>query len=287
MATAKPRPTAPRTELAPVEQPTALATLAADDWLADAGAGMEGADRETFAIPFLRVLQKGSPQVDETSGVALEGAKAGMFIDSVSNRLFDGKAGIIIVPCAYRRVFVRWGPRSGEGAGFKGELTPEAVTAMLSQGAAVEYEGRIRVPGPDGKVSEKTSDRISDTRNHYVLVIDPETGIPTQAVMSLASTQIKKSKALMSMLASRKVPAGPARQLVTPPTFANQVRVSTVAEANDDGTWYGVRFELLPELVGPEVYAAAKAFHGTVAAGEAKVAYEDAPAAEATQQQGF
>lgn len=269
----------------------ALAPLEASDWASDAGAGMEGADRDSFAIPFLRVLQKGSPQVDEASGVALEGARAGMLIDSVTNRLFDGKEGVVIVPCAYRRVFVRWGPRSGEGAGFKGELTPEAVTAMLDRGEAVEHDGRIRVPGPDGKVSEKTSDRISDTRNHYVLVVDPATGVPTQAVLSLASTQIKKSKALMSMLASRKVALRPGLQpLVTPPTFANLIRLTTVAEANDEGTWHGVRFEMLEAMADKDAYAVAKAFHATVAAGQVKVAYEDPaadPSAASAARSGF
>ena len=54
---------------------TALA-LSASMFADDAGAGMEGATAESFAIPFLSVLQKGSPQVDEASGAALEGATA-------------------------------------------------------------------------------------------------------------------------------------------------------------------------------------------------------------------
>ena len=56
------------------EKSTALAAAGLMDFAADAGAGMEGAGQESFAIPFLSVLQKGSPQVDEASGAALEGA---------------------------------------------------------------------------------------------------------------------------------------------------------------------------------------------------------------------
>src|SRR5690349_5330031 len=87
----------------------AVATMFA----ADAGAGMEGASVESFAIPFLNVLQKGSPQVDEASGVAIDGAKAGMLYENISGQLIDGKTGLTIVPCAYRRVFLHWSESKG------------------------------------------------------------------------------------------------------------------------------------------------------------------------------
>ena len=65
---------------------TAVATMDMSMFAEDAGAGMEGATAESFAIPFLGVLQKGSPQVDEASGVAIEGAKAGMLFENEIGR---------------------------------------------------------------------------------------------------------------------------------------------------------------------------------------------------------
>lgn len=253
------------------------------DFAADAGAGMEGATQEAFAIPFLSVLQKGSPQVDEADGAFLGGARPGMLFENVTATLHDGKTGITIVPCAYRRVFLRWSARGEAGAGFKGEMTPEEVAQQRADGKLHDLDGRLYVPLADGTINDKKCDRVVDVRNHYVLLIDKATGAWSQALLSLGSTQIKKSKMLMSALASVKVP-GAGGAMFTPPTFANYVRCTTVPESNDKGTWHGVKFELEGRVDRAEIYAAAKAFHASVAAGTIEAKYEAEPPA---QQSGF
>jgi hypothetical protein len=251
---------------------------------ADAGGGMEGATAESFAIPFLAVLQSNSPQVDEASGSAIEGARAGMFYENVTGKLRSGKpdAGVTFVPCAYRRVFLRWGPRGGEGAGFKGEYTPEEVTALRAAGKIVELDNRLYFPGESGEIKRKADgtvlcDRLSDTRNHYVLILDEETGAWQQALLSLTSTQIKKSKNLMAALAAVKM-SGSAG-MFTPPTFASVVHATTLPESNDKGNWFGIRMELLRFVDREEVYVAARAFRDSVTRGTVEVRYEDAEAA--------
>lgn len=282
MAT-KPTQKDPSTEIA--ETSNAALAVSASMFAEDAGAGMEGATAESFAIPFLSVLQKGSPQVDEASGAALEGAKAGMLYENVNSKLLDGKAGVRIVPCSYRRVFLRWAPKGSDGAGFKGELAPEVVADMRAKGEIVDMDGKLYIPLADGTVNDKKCDRISDTRNHYVLLLDADTGGWKEALVSLTSTQIKKSKMLMSALASVKVngPSG----MFTPPTFANVVRMSTVPESNDKGTWFGVKFELAAQVDRAEVYAAAKAFHASVSKGTVVAKYEDAEDGVSEQRGGF
>ncbi|CAB4165432.1 hypothetical protein UFOVP815_48 [uncultured Caudovirales phage] len=259
--------------------------LSDDMFAADAGSGMEGATSESFAIPFLSVLQKGSPQVDEASGVAIDGAKAGMLWDNVAGRMFDGKEGVVIIPCAYRRVFLRWAPKGTQGSGFKGELSADQVAGMRAAGQIADLDGRLYVPLPDGTVHEKRCDRISDTRNHYVLLVDAASGAWVQALLSLTSTQIKKSKMLMSALASVKLNG--AAGMYTPPTFANLVRLTTVPESNDKGTWFGTKFELAGRVDRSELYAAAKAFHASVAAGSIEVKYEAQAESAETADRGF
>lgn len=273
----KPEPDAARPEN---PNPIAVSTVVNDAMFeSDANAGREEATAESYAIPFLMVLQKGSPQVDETAGgVVIEGARAGMLFDNIANKLYDGKEGAIIVPCAYRRVFVHWGPREGEGKGFKGEMSPEAVAQLRDEGKIVEVDGKLLFPKPDGTLHEKKCDRASDTRSHYVLVLDPKTGAWTTALLSLTSTQIKKSKALMSMLAGEKIRGK--NGLFTPPTFANLVRVTTIPESNEKGSWHGVRFEVVGKVDRLEVYNAAKEFHSSILAGNVAAKYEEGGAAE-------
>lgn len=261
----------PSTEVAEQTSSTAL-TTGALDFAADAGAGMEGADADSFAIPFLSVLQKGSPTVDESLPTAVEGHRAGMLYDNVSGTVYDGKAGILIVPCAFRRVFIRWGPRD-MGGGFKGEFLPEEVAAMRASGKIADVDGALLAPLEDGTLNPKRCDRFSDNRNHYVLVIDPKTGAWREALLSLTSTQIKKSKALMTGLASVKVngPSG----LYTPPSFANLVRITTLGESNDKGSWMGVKMVVEGQVKDGAVYAAAKAFYASVKSGRVETRYEE------------
>ena len=250
------------------------------DFAADAGAGFEEASSDSFAIPFLVVLQKGSPQVDEESGVAIEGAKAGMLYNNVSGKLYDGKSGIFIVPCHFRREFLRWGAREGGGGGFKGALAVEEVTDLRQQGKIKELDGGLFFPSADGTVNPKKSDRVGDHRNHFVLVLEDD-GNVRPALLSLTSTQIKKSKQLMSMLNDVRI-ANADGQKVAAPMFANKVRMSTIGESNDKGTWYGVKFELAG-FVNQDIYREGKAFFQNVKKGNVEVKYEDS---EQTPAQG-
>jgi hypothetical protein len=250
-------------------QPIAKATLNPAMFAADAGAGTENTSAESFAIPFLMVLQKGSPQVDEASGRALKGAKAGMLYENVSNELVDGKAGVLLVPCAYRRVYIRW----SESQGFQGELLPEEVNRLQQTGKIVEIKNRLYMADSAGKADPDESDRIADTRNHYVLIVDRNGKASHQALLSLSSTQIKKSRALMTALVSVKMEVE--GELITPPTFANLVRATTVPESNDKGTWFGWNFQLEGFLQSPEIYAAARQFHRTVTEGQVAHRYTE------------
>ena len=277
--------TKPETSTALAEKPNSAIVVGNFDMEADGGAGMEGTTQEAFAIPFIVTLQSNSPQVDEASGSAIEGAKAGMFFENVTGRLFDGRGkGIVIVPCAFRRVFLHWGARGTDNAGFKGELTPEHAAELRQQGKVVEVDGKLFFPLADGTINDKKCDRLSDTRNHYVLLVNEEDGYWVQAVLSLSSTQIKKSKNLMSALASVKVRG--ANGLYTPPTFGNQVRLTTTGESNDKGNWFGIVPKLDGLVESKELYAAAKAFHATVAKGGVEVKYEDVDGAPAGSRGG-
>lgn len=257
----------------PSTDPTAIAqrptTAIADPtamFLRDAGAGMEGATSDSFAIPFLMILQKGSPQVDPESGTALKGAKAGMLFENINGSMVDGKEGLTIIPCAYRRVFLHF----SESKGFQGELLPEEVANKRAAGEIVEHKNRLYIPEKDGSVDPEESDRINDARNHYVLIVD-KNGMWRQALISLQSTQIKKSRALMTALNSLTIdtPKGP----IMPPTFASKVKVTTVPESNDKGSWMGWHFELNGFVDDANLYEAARRFHKSVTQGTVAVKY--------------
>lgn len=235
---------------------------------ADIGAGLEGATREAFAIPFLKVLQDGSPQCKKGQPGYNPNAAPGMLFNTVTGELINGDDGIIFIPCAFQWRYIQWGPRGSEG-GYRGEHLPEDVTENLNAGVFVRGDdGVIYV----GEPNPKKSDRIMDTRNHFGLILS-EDGTIQQSLLSLSSTQIKKSKQLMGLLSAVR------RNGKLPPTWMNKIRITTQTESNDKGSWYGIRIEsagfIDDEENGAAIYDKGKAFHDVIAAGQARVNYNE------------
>lgn len=262
--------------------------------MSDFGHGFEGADTDSFAIPFLQVLQKMSPQVDEDDPKHISGAKAGMILNTVTNKVYDGKVGIQIIPAAFKRSFIRWGGREADG-GFKGEFDVAAADEMITSGQVKEVDGRLYFPNEDGSINEKKSDYLADTRQHFVVFIDPETGEFGNAMISLSSSMIKESRKLMTALQQRKVETP--RGLMTPPTFANVVRMTTIGQSNDKGSWSVPQFAI-EAIIGADqqhLYVAAKEFHNAVRGGAVQADYSkqssktaDAPVADKPEEaEGF
>lgn len=264
---------------AEASQSTDVATI---DYAADAGAGLEGADRDSFAIPFLGILQTNSPQCDTETGI--EGAKAGMLINTVTNDLYGD--GVIIVPCAFQRRWVRWGAREA-GGGFKGEMTTSVANDLRASGAVKELDNRLYFPEQDGSINPKRSDRLSDVRNHYVLIVAEGGAIGVPAVFALASTGIRVSKNFLSRIESQKITL-PDGKLASAPSFAFMYKVTTVKRSNESGTWYQAEINPTGQTLAG-VYAQARAFHAQVAAGAVTAAHEsNAPEGESGgSQEGF
>ena len=88
-----------------------LPALSLDLMEGDAFSGLENISQDDLATPRLKVLMQLSPELED-----LEGAKAGMIYNTVTNELYDGVAGIRVLPCAYQRQYVEWADR-GQGSG--------------------------------------------------------------------------------------------------------------------------------------------------------------------------
>ena len=232
------------------ENTTALSTNVVLDFAADAGMGMEGVDKDSFAIPFIALLQGLSPQLE-----TVDGARPGLFINTITDELFKE---VLVVPCAYQRRYLRWAPRS-EGGGYKGEYNPIDIETGKILGVEKDADGRLRLEG----------DELKDTRNHFVLM-QSETGAWQPALLSLSSTQIKKSKRWMSRIQGIELRT-PEGKPFNPPSFSHVYKLKAVKEENSKGSWWGLDIELVEPVQDAETYARAKEFNKQVAAGEVKV----------------
>ena len=151
----------PATEVA-VRKDTALVN-AGINMEEDRGGGMEGTDKDSFAIPFISVLQGLSPALQ-----TVEGAKIGMLINTVTNELYES---IRVIPCAFQRRYLKWLPRS-KGGGYKGEMTvAEFETLQVEQKLGVNAKGIPTLKEGQNSEGEPITLEVKDTRNHFVLIV--------------------------------------------------------------------------------------------------------------------
>lgn len=228
------------------------------DFMNDAGMGFEDSGAGDYAIPFLRVLQSGSPQCKPSEAEYVKGAKEGDLFNTVTRKLYTNEdGGCLVIPCHYVHKYNEWAVNRG---GFKGTHTA-AEYAKLEKATVTDKKGKQY----EGNAA--TGNILQDSREHYVIIVNPN-GTLEPALFSLGSTQIKKSKRWMTFMDGLKLPNG------RPKPMASQIyRITTVAESNDDGTWAGVKIDHVRELTADDMtsYVAAKDFNAMVRSGLVKV----------------
>ena len=243
---------------------------------ADAGKGMEHADKDSYAIPFITLLQGLSPQLE-----TVEGARPGLFINTITNEV---ASKIHVVPCAFQRRYLRWAPRAS-GGGFKGEYDPAEVDAGLVKGVR-KVDGMYLCDAPENgpffdKDGHPLFDRLNDTRNHFVLALSDD-GNWKPALISLSSTQIKKSKRWMARISGIEMKDSKGTVFV-PPSFSHIYVLSSVKEENNKGSWWSFEIDMVGPVQDAALYQKAKDFHSSVVAGKVEVS---PPIAESAQE-GF
>ena len=235
-----------------LEKKPEAGALAVIDFSEDLNAGFEEADQKSFAIPFLSILQSGSPQCKKSEGAYVKGAEEGFLFNSVSQEFVDGSVGVIVIPCHFVRTMNEWTPRDSGGG-------------LVTVHSAVEGDELLSrcSKGPKGEDVLPNGNYLTDTRNHYVLIVHAD-GTYEPAFFPLGSTQIKKSKRWMTLMNNIRIGNNIA------PMFSQMYKITTIPESNDKGSWFGVKIEHAGQVTDVNLYKAAKAFREMVKAGEAK-----------------
>jgi hypothetical protein len=230
-----------------------VAVMDENMFAADAGMGVNDLGSEDLAIPFIKVLQKMSDELDD-----LEDAKAGDIYNTVTKEVVKGKDGVRLINCAYNLQYIEWEPR-GTGTG-----APHAIYGAGDEIPATERgdDNKDYVAGGSGRYLERTA-------QHYVLVVD-EDGMTQQALLPMKSTQFKKSKQWNSAMRSLKMKDSKGG-LFTPPRFSHIWKLETVSEENKNGSWHGWQISKDDVVKDPSVYAEAKLFAESIQAGQVNV----------------
>ena len=220
----------------------------------EANTGLEGMGQDDLALPFLKIMTNMSPELE-----TIDGAKTGMIFNSVSSETYAGDQGIEVVPCAYQRVYIEWTPRgSGQGLVAVHPATSDILSRTHKQ------------PG-DSKDYLDNGNYIENTANYYVLFKGRD-GFFQPAIISMKSTQLKKSRKWNSMMTSVKMQG--TNGAFTPPIYSQVYRLATTKESNDKGSWHGWEITRIGTIEDQGVFNDAKAFASSVNTGDVKVKFD-------------
>ena len=220
----------------------------------DAAKGFENMTQEDMALPFVRILGQLSPQVTDGDAKYIEGAKPGMIYNTVTSELFDGKKGIKLIPCYYKKDYPEWSDRGdGPGAPVANHLPNSPVIQTGKREGS-----KIRLPN---------GNYLEETASYYVLV-ETKAGGMTPALITMKSTQLNVSKKWNSMMKTIQIADGKGGFAI-PPMHGVVYNLQSVLQKNDKGSWYGwaVAQDRIMGQADTSLYLSAKDFRGNVSKG--------------------
>lgn len=211
--------------------------------------GFEHTQADDFGLPFLTIVQKGSPEVDKTHkdhGIkAIEGASIGDVIDTQAREIVhrEGKPQVIeFVPCMFQKAYVEWKPRTSGGGFVKQHFEPGILTQC-------KRDEKNRDVLPNGNTVVTTA--------YFFGLLLREGLDPKPVVIGMSSTQLKKARLWLNLMSGLKVER-PDGTKFTPPMFARKYYLHTVAESNAEGSWYGWAIESGEMLHDPKLIGMAR-----------------------------
>ena len=241
----------------------------------DAGGGLENLGAGDFSMPFFSILQKNSPQVSKSNAKYIKGAESGNVLNTVSGKTYkmfaaDGDRGMLWVPCGYDKKIVRWKPRDSGGGFVSAHFENDPILKNLQRNAKLQLVA-------------DNDDIFVDTSYHYGLRVDEDGGFPEFGVVSMFSTQLKKSRNWNTTMRGimKKSASG---RIYNPPSYSHKYRLFTVGESKDSYDWYGWSITSEGEVTDVELYKMAREFSKQVESGAVRVSVPpqefEAPAAE-------
>jgi len=178
------------------------------------GEGYENLTAADYAVPFLRVLQLLSPQVNKHGPDYVEGAEPGMFFNTVTERLYGTKVSLI--PLTFQKVWLEWLPDRG---GLVGRHEPYSIKIDKSDFSTWRVAGGTNI--------------VSECLLYYCLVVGHIEDGPV--VFSLFSSGIKHGKNWNTQIMLTQLPNGKKA-----PYFSSVWELKTALNKNQQGEWFQI-----------------------------------------------
>lgn len=197
------------------------------DYTKAAGMGKETIDPGVLGLPFLNIIQKGSPEFDEThpkfTEKKIEGCRPG-------NILFEPERAILpqpllVVPLAQIPLYTEWKPNKGGFVGNRSlDITQDRNYRKGTPGTPTEFREYL---GQNELVYTIT-----------FLLLFKQKDVWKKGMIAFTSTQLKAARLWSKTILGIKFPDQPNLE---PPMFAAKYEVTTFADSNAKGGFFSWR----------------------------------------------
>lgn len=181
------------------------------------------------SLPILRLLQKGSAEVDESHEnypeKGIEGAKAGMIVFGPTSDIYKE---VTIIPLAQKTLYAQWRPKS-KGGGLVGHRGLDVVT------------------DPDYRKGDKNKEFLGEDELHYtiyvmVLFLDKD-GEWQRAMIPFTSTGLSVARRWNKQLRGFQYPEADDYKGMKPLIFSQTWTLGSEPKKNNEGSWFAFKLE--------------------------------------------
>ena len=206
-------------------------------WSESADTGFENTDSADYQIPFLALLQKLSPQIDEDKPEYKKGASIGQFYDAATDELMNS---VSVIVCHYKHAMVEWKPNR---AGFAG-MHPS------------DFGADIKKRNDKGQLVMENGNLLIDTRYFFCLRLTADKEL-VPCIIALVSSQISRAKTWLTRMRNRKIEKADGTKF-RPPMWSAFWKITSTAESNDQGHWKGWKMEKGDDVTDKDMFNKAK-----------------------------
>lgn len=195
------------------------------------GQSTESVDPGALGLPFLQIIQKGSPEFDETHAKhalkRVDGCRPGDVLYVPERRVLPRP--ILALPVAQTTLYTRWRPRN-QGGGFLSNCPLSAST----------WPGYRRgVPGSPTANKEFVGEDELIYTIYFMLLFkqgEGERAVWKKAVIAFTGGQLKHARNWLKTIAGFSYPDMPDQKA---PVFACTFLLNTGPDGNAQGGWMG------------------------------------------------
>ena len=194
-----------------------------------AGDGLDAFKASDLPKPFIKIAQKGTPEVEPRGPEYIEGLEQGMFFNTLTKEVYGDTFNAIVV--GYENAWLVYGAQAGD---FKGKFPPGAFKTV---GSPFAKDKKDKVKANDPNFPDIQGCSVVDSMIFYVVNADkPQDGI---AVLTLYSGNIKHAQNwVFSIIHAVRINAK--GDVVPAPVYGYVWKLTLSYNSKDGNSWFAL-----------------------------------------------